>query len=160
MAKSTDAAQVEGTQTSGAASLDESGELPWKPSPNAIDPIRLDAAVFDLDGVLTETAAIHGTARKQLFDDVLARQAAAPRKAFQPFDKNSDYRAYVGGRPRSARRAHLLGRARDYSSPRVRLAIRLTPSPSEPSARARTPTSCSASPRTALRSSPTPDPCW
>ena len=101
MAASTDAAQVEGTETRRAAPLDESGERPWKPLPNAIDPIRFDAAVFDLDGVLTETAEIHAAAWKQLFDDVLARQAAASGKVFQPFDVNSDYRAYVDGRPRS-----------------------------------------------------------
>ncbi len=67
----------------------------------AIDPIRFDAAVFDLDGVLTETAEIHAAAWKQLFDEVLARQAAASGKVFQPFDADGDYRAYVDGRPRS-----------------------------------------------------------
>jgi len=89
MATSTDAAQTQGTQTLGG------------PSPNAIDPIRFEAAVFDLDGVLTETAAIHAQAWKQLFDEVLAAQAAASGKVFQPFDANSDYLAYVDGRPRA-----------------------------------------------------------
>ena len=71
------------------------------PSPVAIDPIRFEAAVFDLDGVLTETAEIHAQAWKQLFDEVLAREATASGKVFQPFDADSDYRAYVDGRPRS-----------------------------------------------------------
>ncbi|HXU98947.1 MAG TPA: beta-phosphoglucomutase family hydrolase [Caulobacteraceae bacterium] len=65
----------------------------------AIDPMRFDAAVFDLDGVLTETAEIHAEAWKQLFDDVLAREAP-PGQAARPFDAVSDYRAYVDGRPR------------------------------------------------------------
>jgi beta-phosphoglucomutase family hydrolase len=71
------------------------------PSPIAIDPIDFEAAVFDLDGVVTETAEVHAEAWKQLFDEFLAKQAAASGKVFQPFDANSDYRAYVDGRPRS-----------------------------------------------------------
>jgi len=88
MAALTDAAQSEGVQTGAAAS-------------SAIDPVRFEAAVFDLDGVLTETAEIHAAAWKQLFDAFLARQAAAAGAVFQPFDVTSDYLAYVDGRPRS-----------------------------------------------------------
>jgi len=98
MATSTDAARVEGTETGDAASL--GGQPRGAPSPMAIDPIRFEAAVFDLDGVLTETAAVHAQAWKQLFDEVLASEAAASGKVFQPFDANSDYLAYVDGRPR------------------------------------------------------------
>ncbi len=101
MATPTDFAQVEGTETRRAVSLDEGGKPQGAPSPMAIDPISFDAAVFDLDGVLTETAEIHAEAWKQLFDEVLAREASASGKAFQPFDVNRDYRAYVDGRPRS-----------------------------------------------------------
>ena len=89
MATSTDAAEVEGTTISGGA------------SPSAIDPIRFEAAVFDLDGVLTETAAIHAAAWKRLFDEVLGREAAISGKTFAPFDESSDYLAYVDGRPRA-----------------------------------------------------------
>jgi len=71
------------------------------PSSTAVDPIRFEAAVFDLDGVLTETAAIHAAAWKQLFDEFLASHAAASGKVYQPFDITSDYLAYVDGRPRS-----------------------------------------------------------
>jgi len=99
MAVSTDAAQVEGAETGGAAS--PGGQPRAAPSPTAIDTIRFEAAVFDLDGVLTETAAIHAQAWKQLFDEVLAREGATSGKAFQPFDASSDYLAYVDGRPRS-----------------------------------------------------------
>jgi beta-phosphoglucomutase family hydrolase len=89
MAASSDVAQVEETETGAAA------------SPLAIDPIRFEAAVFDLDGVLTETAAVHAQAWKRLFDAFLAKQAAATGKAFQPFDAAGDYNTYVDGRPRS-----------------------------------------------------------
>jgi beta-phosphoglucomutase-like phosphatase (HAD superfamily) len=37
---------------------------------------RFEAFIFDLDGVLTQTAALHARAWKQLFDEFLARQAA------------------------------------------------------------------------------------
>ena len=89
MAASSDVAQAEATKAGAAA------------SPNAIDPIRFEAAVFDLDGVLTETAAVHAQAWKRLFDEFLAKQAAATGSRFQPFDADSDYHAYVDGRPRS-----------------------------------------------------------
>ncbi|HEX4098023.1 MAG TPA: beta-phosphoglucomutase family hydrolase, partial [Caulobacteraceae bacterium] len=101
MAASTDAAQAEQTPASGAAARDGGGKPQDAPSLAAIDPIRFEAAVFDLDGVLTETAEIHAQAWKRLFDEFLAGQAAASGKAFQPFDANSDYLAYVDGRPRS-----------------------------------------------------------
>ncbi len=93
MAASSDAAQVEVIQAGGAASE-------RAPSPAAIDPIRFEAALFDLDGVLTGTAEIHAEAWKRLFDDFLAKQGAASGKVFQPFDAKSDYLAYVDGRPR------------------------------------------------------------
>ena len=60
-----------------------------------------DAAVFDLDGVITQTADVHATAWRQLFDEFLQRRAAAEGTAFEPFDIARDYRLYVDGRPRS-----------------------------------------------------------
>jgi hypothetical protein len=75
MAASSGAAQVQGAQAGGVG------------SPMAIDPIRFEAAVFDLDGVLTETAAIHAQAWKRLFDEFLAKRATASGTAFQPFDQ-------------------------------------------------------------------------
>lgn len=49
-----------------------------------------DAVLFDLDGVLTATSALHAAAWKQTFDAVLA----------EPFDLERDYLAYVDGKPR------------------------------------------------------------
>jgi beta-phosphoglucomutase family hydrolase len=59
-----------------------------------------DAAVFDLDGVLTATAGIHAAAWKAVFDSVLRKQAERRGESFQPFDIEADYLAYVDGRPR------------------------------------------------------------
>lgn len=67
---------------------------------------RFDAVLFDLDGVLTSTAAIHAEAWKRMFDEYLSRPAAAESEAlpsddrFRPFDIDADYKRYVDGKPR------------------------------------------------------------
>lgn len=58
-----------------------------------------DAAIFDLDGVVTFTARLHAEAWKQLFDAFLRARAEAAGEPFRPFT-GADYRAYVDGRPR------------------------------------------------------------
>jgi beta-phosphoglucomutase family hydrolase len=66
---------------------------------------RFDAVLFDLDGVLTSTAAIHAAAWKRMFDDFLNRLAArndpglTPQQ-LRPFDIRDDYRRYIDGKPR------------------------------------------------------------
>ncbi|MFQ5846975.1 MAG: trehalose-phosphatase [Candidatus Methylomirabilales bacterium] len=60
----------------------------------------LDAAIFDLDGVVTKTARVHAAAWKKLFDEYLEHRAADEGKPFQPFDVDTDYRRYVDGKPR------------------------------------------------------------
>jgi alpha,alpha-trehalase len=60
---------------------------------------RFDAVLFDLDGVVTSTAALHMAAWKCVFDaflDVLAPGVGIDRR---PFDER-DYRVYVDGKPR------------------------------------------------------------
>lgn len=59
-----------------------------------------DAAIFDLDGVLTETARVHAAAWKAVFDAFLQRWAQRRGVTFQPFDIEADYLDYVDGRPR------------------------------------------------------------
>jgi alpha,alpha-trehalase len=59
-----------------------------------------DAAIFDLDGVLTDTARVHAAAWKSVFDAFLMRRARLHGLVFQPFDIETDYLAYVDGRPR------------------------------------------------------------
>lgn len=59
-----------------------------------------DAAIFDLDGVITRTAAVHAAAWKHLFDEYLLQQAGQTGEPFQAFDPVNDYCAYVDGKPR------------------------------------------------------------
>jgi len=61
---------------------------------NPVTRDRFDAVLFDLDGVLTSTAAIHADAWKAMFDAYLL-----PRGE-RPFDIETDYKKYVDGRPR------------------------------------------------------------
>jgi alpha,alpha-trehalase len=81
---------------------------------------RFDAVVFDLDGVVTQTSAVHAAAWKRLFDAYLAGRAAgrgapaaggAPAEGadpgaagasdpLRPFDLEADYARYVDGKPR------------------------------------------------------------
>jgi trehalose 6-phosphate phosphatase len=61
---------------------------------------RIDAVVFDMDGVVTDTASVHGAAWKRLFDEYLAERARRRGEPFVPFDIEDDYRRYVDGKPR------------------------------------------------------------
>lgn len=65
-----------------------------------LSPRDFDAVLFDLDGVLTRTAAVHAAAWQKLFDDFLQQRSAATGEPFVPFDKIGDYLRYVDGRPR------------------------------------------------------------
>jgi len=58
------------------------------------------ACLFDLDGVLTQTAKVHAAAWKQMFDDYLRRRAEQHGEQFVPFDVEHDYDEYVDGKPR------------------------------------------------------------
>lgn len=55
-----------------------------------------DAVLFDMDGVVTRTAAVHYQAWKKVFDELIKRQASADQK---PFDQQ-DYLSCVDGKPR------------------------------------------------------------
>jgi beta-phosphoglucomutase family hydrolase len=60
-------------------------------------PDGVTACLFDLDGVLTKTAAVHARAWKQMFDAYLAERGDE-----RPFDLHDDYDEYVDGKPRDA----------------------------------------------------------
>jgi beta-phosphoglucomutase family hydrolase len=60
------------------------------------------ACLFDLDGVLTDTAGVHAAAWKQMFDDYLRIRAERDGTEFVPFDVKTDYGPYVDGKPRLA----------------------------------------------------------
>ena len=64
-------------------------------------PAHVTACLFDLDGVLTQTARVHNAAWTATFDDFLRRRAAVTGEPFRPFDPGSDYNRYVDGRPRA-----------------------------------------------------------
>ncbi len=63
-------------------------------------PGSVTACLFDLDGVLTQTAKVHSAAWKQMFDGYLRERAARSDEAFVPFDPVRDYDEYVDGKPR------------------------------------------------------------
>ena len=64
----------------------------------AAPPLRCQAVIFDLDGVVTDTASVHRAAWKSLFDRVLADERTGSASG-GPF-RDSDYYATVDGRPR------------------------------------------------------------
>ncbi|MEU4238798.1 beta-phosphoglucomutase family hydrolase [Actinoplanes sp. NPDC026619] len=64
-------------------------------------PPHVTACLFDLDGVLTQTALVHNAAWKQTFDAFLETWSAQHGQAFVPFDSGADYHQYVDGRPRA-----------------------------------------------------------
>jgi beta-phosphoglucomutase family hydrolase len=63
-------------------------------------PDGVTACLFDLDGVLTQTAKVHAAAWKQTFDGYLRERAAREGTEFVPFDAVADYDEYVDGKPR------------------------------------------------------------
>jgi beta-phosphoglucomutase family hydrolase len=63
-------------------------------------PEKVRACLFDLDGVLTDTASVHTKAWKEMFDAFLSQRAESTGEEFVPFDPESDYRKYVDGKKR------------------------------------------------------------
>ncbi|MFD7901731.1 HAD family hydrolase [Kitasatospora sp. NPDC059722] len=77
-------------------------------------PDDIRAFLFDLDGVLTQTAVVHAAAWKDTFDTFLRAEAARTGGQFVPFDAVTDYDTYVDGRPRlDGTRAFLRSRGFD-----------------------------------------------
>ncbi len=63
-------------------------------------PDQITALLFDMDGVLTQTAKVHAQAWKQAFDEFLKARSQVTGEPFVPFDKVKDYDSYVDGLPR------------------------------------------------------------
>jgi beta-phosphoglucomutase family hydrolase len=63
-------------------------------------PPSVRLCLFDLDGVLTRTAAQHTAAWAETFDAYLQERAARDGEPFAPFDPHLDYTRYVDGKPR------------------------------------------------------------
>jgi beta-phosphoglucomutase family hydrolase len=64
-------------------------------------PGSIRACLFDLDGVLTQTASLHAAAWKEMFDAYLRERSARLNVAFVPFDDLGDYHSYVDGKQRN-----------------------------------------------------------
>src|SRR5215471_13781625 len=63
-------------------------------------PEQIRACLFDLDGVLTQTAKVHAAAWKEMFDTYLRARAERTGDEFVAFDEHDDYDRYVNGMPR------------------------------------------------------------
>jgi beta-phosphoglucomutase family hydrolase/Cof subfamily protein (haloacid dehalogenase superfamily) len=84
-------------------------------------PGAIRACLFDLDGVLTQTAKVHAAAWKQMFDEFLQERSAATGQPFVPFDPVADYNAYVDGKLRiDGARSFLASRSIDLPEETVR----------------------------------------
>jgi beta-phosphoglucomutase family hydrolase len=62
--------------------------------------LPFDAVIFDLDGVITNTASVHSKAWKAMFDGYLKYREEHYEEAFQEFTHEKDYLPYVDGKPR------------------------------------------------------------
>jgi beta-phosphoglucomutase family hydrolase len=63
-------------------------------------PSSIRACLFDLDGVLTDTASVHAEAWKETFDAFLGQRATREGGAFVAFDPGRDYDEYIDGMQR------------------------------------------------------------
>ena len=63
-------------------------------------PEAITACLFDMDGVITQTAKVHDAAWKEMFDAFLRDWSASHDQPFVPFDPVADYEQYVDGKPR------------------------------------------------------------
>lgn len=62
--------------------------------------LNFDAVIFDMDGVITQTAAVHSLAWKKMFDEYLHYRENKYREPFHEFTHAADYLSFVDGRPR------------------------------------------------------------
>ncbi|MHB2028896.1 MAG: HAD family hydrolase [Acidimicrobiales bacterium] len=95
--------------------------------PNEVNIFTYDAWLFDMDGVLTKTAAVHAKAWKEAFDAFLLEETKRTGTQYAPFDSEGDYEKYVDGEPREdgvrnflAARGIVLPEGSDADGPDVR----------------------------------------
>jgi len=63
-------------------------------------PFNYEAILFDMDGVITDTARIHAQCWKTIFDEYLQKRGNQCGEPFRAFDIATDYKLYVDGKPR------------------------------------------------------------
>jgi len=85
--------QVDSMQRQDAIRSGRAGPVPAVPA-------GISACLFDLDGVLTQTAKVHAAAWKQMFDAFLLERAKQTGEPFRPFEIATDYAEYVDGKLR------------------------------------------------------------
>lgn len=74
--------------------LQRGGRGARRPRPRdlrSLDRTKVQAVIFDMDGVVTNTPSTHAAAWKRVFDALLNVRAARSGEAFKPFDQESDY---------------------------------------------------------------------
>ncbi len=79
-------------------------------------PDGVTALLFDLDGVLTQTATLHTRAWTETFDAVLRDYSDRTGEPYVPFDPVADYAAHVDGKRRADGVRDFLG-SRDITLP-------------------------------------------
>lgn len=73
------------------------------PEPNLfhlLESKHVKALIFDLDGVITQTARVHANAWKRMFDAYLLQRGQREGKVYEPLSIATDYRRYIDGIPR------------------------------------------------------------
>ena len=67
---------------------------------NSKSALNYQAVIFDLDGVITDTAKVHALSWKSMLDDYLKKRSIKYNQDFYPFSIENDYPTYVDGKPR------------------------------------------------------------
>jgi HAD superfamily hydrolase (TIGR01509 family) len=67
-----------------------------------VSPDEYEAWLFDLDGVITDTASVRAAAWKATFDEYLKEVSEREEKSCEPFEIDPDYYRSVDGKPRYA----------------------------------------------------------
>ena len=93
-------APIEHGRPSAASGLGHSEECHGERGESGSLGLCFEAAIFDMDGVVTDTTSAHSDAWKQMFDEFLRFRAAGNNERFSEFTRDRDYLAYVDGRPR------------------------------------------------------------
>ena len=85
-------------------------------------PPGIRACLFDLDGVLTQTARLHAAAWEETFNGFLRERSRRTGEPYVPFDPSLDYERYVDGRARyDGVRAFLAARGADVGEATIKL---------------------------------------